>query len=244
MPLTVNRFEIHNGSIQYIDLNIQPPIDIGLFNLYIVATNLSNVINKHEMLPAKVKAMANMYDGHFHLNMNLNPLMKQPTFELETELKNMDMTAINEFFKTYGNFEVKKGKFSLYAEFAGKEGNFGGYIKPFMTDFEVKKYKENDELKQRIWEMLVGTAMKVLEIPKTDQVATKTPMSGRFSDPDINIWQAIHYVLRNAFVQALRPSIENTIFVNKLEEDTKETILEKVFGDGNKKRKKEKSLSE
>ena len=150
----------------------------------------------------------------------------------------MDITAVNEFFKTYGIFEAKKGKFSVYAEFAGKEGDFGGYIKPFLTDFEVKKYKENDELKQRIWEILVGTVMKVLENPKTDQVATKIPMSGQFSDPDINIWKAIHYVLRNAFVQALRPSIENTIFVNKLEEDSKKTLLEKVFGDGDKKNKK------
>jgi hypothetical protein len=169
--------------------------------------------------------------------MSLNPLKKQPTFELETELKNMDMTAINEFFKTYGNFEVKKGKFSLYAEFAGKEGSFGGYIKPFITDFEVKKYKGNDELKQRIWKMLVGTAMKILENPKTDKVATKIPFSGQFSDPEINIWKAIHYVLRNAFVQALRPSIENTINVNKLEDDSKKTLLEKVFGDGDKRSK-------
>lgn len=232
MPLTVNRFEIQNGQIHYIDINTNPMIDIAMKDINIVATNLTNVEkNKDELLPASVQASATAYGGYFTLDIRLNPLIKQPTFEFSAELKDMDLTAVNDFFRTYGNIEVEQGKFSVFTEFAGKEGSFGGYVKPFINDFKVDKWKENDDLQQRMWEVFVGTAMKVLENPETDQVATKIPFSGEFDDPDINSWKAIHYVLRNAFVQALRPAIENSITVNKLEEDSKKTLLEKVFGD-------------
>jgi hypothetical protein len=232
MPLTVNRFEINNGQIHYIDIHTKPLIDLAMKDLNVVATNLTNVVNKEELLPAQVTGSATLYGGSFTLDLRLNPLIKQPTFELSTELINMDLAAANDFFRTYGNLEVQQGKFSVYAEFAGKEGNFGGYVKPFITDFKINRWNEKDDLKQRIWEMFVGTAMNILENPKTDKVATKIPINGTFNDPDIKSWKAIQYVLRNAFVQALRPMIENTISVHKLEEKSKKTLLEKVFGEG------------
>jgi hypothetical protein len=244
MPLTVNRFEVRDGQIHYIDQTIQPAIDIAMRDVYVVATNLTNVVDKNDELPAHVSAAAGMYDGSFNLSMDLDPLQKSPTFEMQTELKNMDLVALNDFFNTYGNIAVDQGRFSLFAEFAGKEGKFGGYVKPFINDFKIKKYKEEDDLNQRLWEVLVGSAMKVLENPDSDQVATKVPMEGEFTDAEIGTWDAIHYVLRNAFVQALRPTIENTISVNHMDADTQDTFLEKVFGGKDEEKKDEKKEDE
>jgi Domain of Unknown Function (DUF748) len=241
MPLTINRFEVRDGQLHYIDQSLQPPIDISMRDIYVVAANLSNVSDSNDMLPAHVSAAAGMYDGSFNLTVDLDPLKKTPTFEMQTELKNMDLVPLNDLFKTYGNIAIEEGNFSVFAEFAGKEGEFGGYVKPFINDFKVKKYKEDDDLGQRLWELLVGSAMKVLENPKSDQVATKVPVKGEFVDTEIETWDAIHYMLRNAFVQSLRPAIENTISVNNMNADTKETFLEKVFdGSDKKKEKKEK----
>jgi hypothetical protein len=240
MPLTINRFEIIDGQIHYIDLGSKPIIDVAMTYIKVIATNFTNVEDKNLLLPARVDAYANTYGGKFSLNAKFNPLAKQPTFEMITELKSMDLIKVNEFLKAYGNFEVKKGQFSVYAEFAGKEGNFGGYVKPFINDFEVKKMEEKKGLPQRLWEMLVGTAMNILENPKTDKVATKVPIKGKFSDPGINVWRAISFILRNAFVQALKPSVENSININKLDDDSKKTFLEKVFGSGDKSKDKKK----
>ena len=229
-PIDLNRFEIRDAQIHFIDRSSDPPIDIFMDNLNVTATNLSNKVEEDKLLPSHIIADASMYDGKFTLTMDLDPLNKKPTFEMETELTNMNLSKLNEFFKAYGNFAVEKGSFSLYAEFAGKDGNFGGYVKPFIEDFSIKKVKEDDDLGQRVWEILVGTSMKILENPETDQVATKVPVNGEFNDADIDMWHAIYSVLRNAFVQALRPAIENSINVNKMKTDTKETFLEKIFG--------------
>jgi len=238
MPLTINRFEVRDGQLHYIDQSLQPPIDISMRDIYVVAANLSNVSDSNDMLPAHVSAAAGMYDGSFNLTVDLDPLKKTPTFEMQTELKNMDLVPLNDLFKTYGNIAIEEGSFSVFAEFAGKEGEFGGYVKPFINDFKVKKHKEDDDLEQRLWELLVGSAMKVLENPKSDQVATKVPVKGEFVDTEIETWDAIYYVLRNAFVQALRPAIENTISVNNMNADTKETFLEKLFDGSDKKKEK------
>jgi hypothetical protein len=241
MPLTVNRFEIKNGQIHFIDLGSDPKIDIAMTKIYVVASNLTNVINKKELLPATVSASADVYEGTFSTNIRLDPLKKNPTFELKTDVRNINLVSLNEFLKAYGNFQVEKGLFSIYAEFAGKEGNFGGYVKPFLADVKVKKWKEKEDLKQRIWEFVVGASLKILSNPKTDDVATKVNINGKFSDPGINVWRAISFVLRNAFVQALRPSIENSININKLNDESKKTFLEKVFGSGDKKKDEKKS---
>lgn len=240
MPITVNRFEMRNGQLRYIDLGSTPKVDIAMTAINVVATNLTNVVAKDQLLPSAIDVYAHTYGGDFRLNARFNPLQKNPTFELTTELKNMELVQMNDFLKAYGNFAVESGKFSVYAEFAGKEGNFGGYVKPFIDNFNVKKMEEKDGLPQRLWEFLVGTAMNILENPKTDKVATKVSIKGKFSDPNINVWRAVSIILRNAFVQALRPSIENSINVNRLDEDSKNTFLEKVFGDGDNKKEDDK----
>jgi hypothetical protein len=243
-PVTINRFEILNGQVHYIDYTSDPQVDLSLTQINMTAKNLTNVKKEDELLPAHVHMNALTHGGIFTMDLNLDPLNKVPTFEMKTELKTMNLVSINDFFKSYGNIEVKKGTFSVYAEFAGKEGKFGGYVKPFINDFEIKKWKEDRDFSQRIWEMLVGTAMKILENPNSDKVATKIPVNGSFNDTNVNAWRAINYVLRNAFVQALKPTIDNTISVNKLNDKTPKTFLEKVFGSGNDKDKKSDSKSD
>lgn len=229
VPISINSFEVRRGQIHFVDPNAKPVIDVYLSNLYINATNLTNV-ESNNPLPARVSAVAGMYEGDLIIDVRLDPLNKTPTFEMETELTSMELTELNPFFKEYGNFEVQNGRFSMYSEFAGKEGRFGGYVKPFIEDFEIEEQKEGEEVDQKIWESIVGSAMKILENPKTEAVATRIPVEGEFTNANVDAWEAIHYVLRNAFVEALRPTIENSISLNRMQPKNKETFLEKIFG--------------
>ncbi|HQW24655.1 MAG TPA: hypothetical protein PLV75_01770, partial [Saprospiraceae bacterium] len=60
-PLKVNRFEVFNGKIQYLDPAASPPVDIFLDNTHILASNLSNVEDT-TLLPATVIATADIYE--------------------------------------------------------------------------------------------------------------------------------------------------------------------------------------
>jgi hypothetical protein len=231
MPVTINRFDIHNGQIHFRDLEATPKLDIAMKNINITATNLTNVTDSKELLPATLKATAEAYDGKFVLNAKFDGLAKVPTFDMNVSLNGLHLVLLNDMLREYGNFDVKKGTFSLYGEFAAKEGKFGGYVKPFLRDLDVVQWnKEEGNFKQILWETVVASAAEILQNQKKEQLATKIQINGTFDKVHLNTWRAISFVLRNAFLHALRPSVDNSISINNLKETGKKTFLEKLFG--------------
>ncbi len=229
MPLKINRFEIHNGEVHYADLKKKPVIDVSILNIEVTATNLSNVDSSIALLPARLKVSATIYEGKFDMDVNFNLLKDHPTFDMKMQVRKLNLVLLNKFFRTNGNFDIQRGFFNLYSEVAAKDGKFGGYIKPFIEEFKVKKYNDKEDFKEILWESIIGTTMNILENKKTDEVATKVPFNGSFNQPDINFWKAINYVLRNAFINALRPALDNSINVYKLADEKNKTFLEKIF---------------
>jgi hypothetical protein len=240
MPLTINHFEIHNGRMRYVDPYSTPMVNVGLTDIEVKADNLSNVNDSNTVLPARLQASAKVYDGTFNMSVKFDALAKQPAFDLNAELVNLNLVHLNAFFKAYGNFDLKKGSMGFYTEFAAKDGAFEGYVKPLIRDLDIVQWnKEEGDVKQVLWESLIGSVAEIFQNQKKDQLATKIPIRGRFENPDAGLWVAINYVLRNAFVFALRPSIDNTISIGTVEQprEEKKTFLQKIFG-GKKKKKK------
>ncbi len=241
MPITVNRFEINNGEVHYIDRNISPVLDVFISDIQVVAENLSNVNDSDVVLPASLQANGAVYDGTFDLNVRFDAFNKQPTFDVAAELTDVNMVKLNKFFEAYGNFDVHDGKFGLFTEVAAKNGKFKGYVKPIIRDLDVVKLSKDDHnIGKLLWEGVVGTVAEIFENQPKDQLGSKVPLEGNFENTDIGLWTAINYVLRNAFVSALKPSIDNTINLGRVEEVGKEdedkTFLQKIFGKKDKKK--------
>ena len=245
MPLQVNRLEVNNGNIRYVDHGSKPAVDIAMTNTYILAQNLRNSYDSTELLPAQVKANASIYGGEINFNMNLNPLAKYPTFDLNSELKNTNLVKLNEFFQAYAKIDVNKGTFGMFVEVAAKDGKFAGYVKPVLKDLDVLgKEDRKDNVFRKLWEGIAGTLSEVFENQEENQVATKIPFEGEIQNPDANIWYAIMRILQNAFIRAIQPSIDNEINIASVENPKaeKKTFLQKVFGKKNDKdSKKEKA---
>ncbi len=242
MPLKVNRFEITQGKIQYLDSTSTPKVDVAMTNVYLTALNLRNSYDSSTLLPARVMANANVYEGEFIFNMKINPLAEKPTFDLNADLKNTNLVKLNDFFEAYAKIDVNKGQFGMYTEVASKQAKFTGYVKPIIKDLEVAgKEDRDDNLFRKLWEGFVDVVGEVLENQPKDQVATKIPFEGRLDNPDTNIWITIINILQNAFIQAIQPSIDNEISIGSVDAkpEEKETLLEKVFG-GDEEKKEEK----
>jgi hypothetical protein len=230
---------VDDGAIHYVDPTSKPNVDVSLKKTHILALNLSNAINNKVELPSTVTAHASVYEGTLDLNIKLNALAENPTFDLKTEIKNTNLVLLNDFLKAYGKFDVDKGKFSLYTEMAAKGGKFKGYVKPIIKDLKVLGPKDkNDSFFHLMWKSIVGSAGFVLKNQKAEQVATKVPMEGTFKNPHTNTLEAIGEVLRNAFIQALVPSIEYEININSVKSvkpEDKRNFLQKIFSPGKKK---------
>lgn len=232
MPLQINRIEINNGIIKYLDESSNPKVDIALTNAYVLALNLRNSYDSTSLLPASLNATADVYEGKLSLNAKLNPLADDPTFDMNAEIKDTNLVKLNEFFQAYAKVDVNKGKFGLYTEVAAKDGKFKGYVKPLIQDLDILgKEDRNDNILRKIWEGLAGGIGEIFQNQSKDQVATKVPFEGSLKNPDTDTWEAIAQILKNAFIRAIQPSIDQEINIQTVDQAKakKKTFLQKVF---------------
>lgn len=241
MPLQINRVEAHRGEIHYIDPTSSPKVDVKMDAVELLALNLRNSYDSTVVLPASLHADANVYGGTFVLNMKLDPLERDPTFDLDVSMTDMQLPLFNEFFQAYANVDVNRGTFGLYAEIATKERRFAGYVKPIIHDLDVLGPEDKgDTFFRKLWEGIAGTAGAILTNPREGQVATKLEFTGRLDDPNVHSWYAIIDLIRNAFIRALQPSIDREISIvnvgRKSEQD--QGLFQRLFKKDDKERRK------
>jgi hypothetical protein len=227
-PFKLNRFEIRRGYVHFRNFNSTPPVDMFVENLFAVATNLSNSRSVNEKLPAGLTARGNTLNGGWlDLRLKMNPMADKPTFELNAQLTNTDLTTLNNFFRAYGKFDVERGRLNCFTSVAAVNGEYDGYVKILFTDLNVfsweKEKKKN--ILQIFWEAIVGAATAVLKNQPHDQLATKVPISGNFENQkNIGTWTAVSKILQNAFIRALVPKLDQHV---KVEDVGKEKGKEK-----------------
>ena len=222
-PFRINRFTIREGAIWFHDLGTEPKVDVYLTNLVAVCTNLYNTRDLATELPADFRARGTTLGGGLlELHVKLDPLADEPMFDLELGLTEVNLVALNEMLEAYGRFNVKRGTFEAFAEIAGSEGTFDGYVKPFFEDLNVFELEQDAKNPAKlIWQAIVAGAVKVFKNHPQDQVATKVPVSGTFEKTDIEIWTTIVNVLRNAFFEAFKARVDDSINLFERDEEAK-----------------------
>jgi hypothetical protein len=86
-------------------------------------------------------------------------------------------------------------------------------VKPLIKDIKIFSPGKKDEgnLLESTWQAMVAGVVSIFENKRKEQVGTQIPLSGRFSNPSAGIWRSVGYLLRNAFIRALSPSLSNSV---------------------------------
>lgn len=213
-PFNINSFRINNGEIHFRNFHSDPKVDIYVQKIQALATNLTNSRKVAKTLHANIESSGIVLgNGKFKVNVNLDPYAKQPTFKLDMSVNNVDLVKLNDFLRAYGKFDVHHGTFGLYGEFAAADGKFEGYLKPLLEEVEVVRWKEDIKKPffKLLWKAVVGAVVGVFKNQPEDRLATKIPFNGTFDDPGADIWATIGNLLKNAFIQALMPGLDNSI---------------------------------
>jgi hypothetical protein len=243
MPIDINRMQVNNGEVHYRDFHSYPKIDVFMDNIYVTAENLSTVKDTTKILPASAKVTANLYGGSLEVNAKANVFKKGiPDFDVNAEIKNLPLTYLNNFLKAYAKMDVQKGTFSVYAEAAAKDGKIKGYAKPLIKDLQMINSQERKGMpvKDQIIESLVDVVAWIFKNKKTERLGTKVDLEGSIVHPQISVWGMIGEVLVNAFIEALMPSLENTININSVGTEDDKNFLQKIFEPDKKKNKHKK----
>lgn len=214
-PFKINGAQIKDGSVHFRAYQTAKPLDVYLSHVNGSIDNLSNVRDEVTPLIATVQASADVMDqAKVDFKMTLDPFSYRPTFHLGLRLLGLDVTKINDFALAYGKFDFKRGWFDLVVEADSQEGRMTGYVKPLFRNLQVFRITQDvkdDNPLQFFWQALVGFTTNILKNRPRDQFGTLIPFSAdATSSTTTDIMATIGNILRNAFVRAYLPRLENT----------------------------------
>jgi Domain of Unknown Function (DUF748) len=223
-PFKLNELDIYDGEIHYKDDYSNPKVDMYFSRLGASATNLSNIQHQQLPLPAGIRANGKAIgNGDFAFQLQFNPVAPAPEYQLQASLTNVNLPALNSFLRAYGKFDVARGNFAMFTSVAATNSAYQGYIKVFFTDldvFEWKKEREKSAMKF-FWDAIVGTVSTVFRNLPENQLATKIPISGVYTNSSVDLTSTLGSLLRNAFVRALIPKFDEKVTTGQVAQNVK-----------------------
>ena len=223
-PFEINTFKVIDGTITFRAPGIQTEDALTANHVNAVVSNLRNVNEENKEAFARFESSAQVLgEAPMRVSGTLDPLAKQPTFDVNMALEQVNLTEVNPWLQEFLKADAQAGTFQLYLELAAADGAFKGYAKPLMQNVDMYgSQEENDPLLRKVWEGIVEFAANVVENEEEDQVGARIPFSGTITDPKTSIWATIASVLRNAFVSAFARSLEGTISIGDVRENLSE----------------------
>jgi hypothetical protein len=250
MPITINRFAVEGGTAVLENAWEEPKVDLTVENVEFELLNIRNVESKGAELPSPFTASANFpgYGGTFTGTGGANLLKTVPDFNYDARLENFQLVKANEIMKFYSGLDFEKGTISVFSELAMADGKFKGYVKPILKDVKIFALNEGDRnIGQFFGELFSEGLKELLENHAKDQLASRVPIEGTVEAPETGVWTAILSVLRNAYINAFRPKIDETVeyddALNPDGEEDKPGLLKRIFSGKDKdKDKKDKDV--
>lgn len=211
VPLQINRLEVFDGKVHYIDKSSSPNVEVQLSEMSLRINNLSNSLDLSETLisdfdfSSKVMKSATLeFDGSF------DPYDENVSLNLDFELKKLNLKELNNMFLAYANFDVEKGEFSIYSEVEIEKGDLDGYVKPFIDDLDIVNYPvEKKKPLNLFWQALIGGSSKLIKNWSHDEIASKIPLKGTITDPKYGLISTIGNIFYHSIFHKLKPEIEN-----------------------------------
>jgi hypothetical protein len=211
VDITVREFDINHGNFSYTDQTGNPNYKLFINDADLTLQNLSN----HQYRgPADVSLHGKfMGSGDTTVSGTFRASRGGPAFDLKLVLVNTDLPSLNDLLRSFGSFDVAAGKLSVYSQVAVKDGNIDGYVKPMFADLEVYNYQKdkNTPIMHQAKELVIGGAAHLLKSHRTDQVASDIDLKGKLTSPNVDTWQALGQVLRNAFIEAILPGFDRAV---------------------------------
>jgi hypothetical protein len=203
VPLRINRFTVVDGDIHYYDFHADPVINMEMTDVEVSLDNLTNSKHLKTLMPMTAEMTGRPFKrGRLNVHLALNTEIKEPTFAEKVALENIPAPALNSFLAKYGSVYAKTGNLAFYSEMVSAKGGYNGYAKPFFQDLVFEPMPKDRGGLAEIWSALVNGVKDIFENDQ-NAVATTIPISGRYTDPDVDFWSAAFGVIENAWFQAL-----------------------------------------
>jgi hypothetical protein len=206
---------LSDGEVCLLGIPGQNGTDIKVDRLNLSFDNITNSLILSPTLMAKVLCSARiMATGSLNFRAEGYPLAEQPTFNLDLQTENVDLTEVREVIESNIEMDVRRGILDLYVEAAAADGYLQGYAKPVFDQLElVPPTPSTFREKAKAW--TTEAVVKLAKNKRKDRVATRLDFEGSLVDPDVDVTDAILTFIRNSFSTAERPSLDHRIWFSR-----------------------------
>lgn len=224
LPFRFNTVRILDGTVTFRAPGIQTKDALTARHINGTLANLTNVADSTKETFAGFHFTANVLDGgSASVDGSVDPLAPKPTFDLNMQVKNVQLPQVNPWLTRFIKADAESGEFELYTELAAADGKFEGYAKPVMRDVNMYSSEEPEKNPlKRLWEGIIDIAADIFKNHPEDQVAARIPLSGTIEHPSTNLLATIGSVMRNAFVGAFARSLEGSISERSIRQSLKD----------------------
>lgn len=208
LPTTLHRLEIRRSRITFQNFDAEPKIDIQAREIDALITNLTNVKDHEGRRVATAQLDAKILgDAPITAQARFDPFDFND-FLFAAEVRQVDLTRVNNLTAHYANVDFASGHGSLFAEFTARDGQLSGYVKPLLEDVNIVSWEQDvkqqgDNPLQLLWEGMLGFLKTLFTNSETRQFATQIEFEGTLDEATVKSWGAVLGVIRNAFVEAL-----------------------------------------
>lgn len=233
LPATLHRLEVRNSQVTFQNFDTEPKVDIKARDIEALVTNLTNVKDEEGRRVATAKLEAKMLgDAPLKAEAEFDPFDFND-FVFAAELREVNLTNVNNFTTNYVNVDFAGGHGSVFVELTASDGKLSGYVKPLLEDVNIASWEQDVEQQgdnplQLLWEGGLGLLKTLFTNSETKQFATQIEIKGTLDEAKIDSWQAVWGVVRNAFVDALDARFDEVTPLTKDDAEEKKEDKEKA----------------
>jgi hypothetical protein len=221
-PIDFESVRVANSEVHFVNKDYRVPVDVMVDEITLSARNLKNTDDKKELLPSTATLTARMQkSANMVVNARFNALRDPMAFDVNAEMKKLDLLSMNNFMLVYGPFSFAHGTLSVFSEVAVKDGQVKGYVKPFFENVKMVANQEKFMSIRHVFnEFVIGAGNLILR-NNNNESASKVEFAGAMKKPDIDIWGAVWTALKNGFGKPLPEKLDNEININSVGKKTK-----------------------
>ena len=147
-------------------------------------SNLTNVLETGKETFADFRVTASVLDGApATVAGSANAFAAQPTFDVNFEVKKVELPQVNPWLREYIKADAEAGKFELYMELAAADGKFKGYAKPILQDVDIYRSGEAEQSAlKRAWEGFLDFTANVSREPGGRPGCGADPILGDYQE--------------------------------------------------------------
>ena len=203
-PLTVDRVEIHDATIVFVDETVPGTELLQIHGLDGLIENFSTQRGRSGGLPTLLVARGRVgRDGEVAVFATLNPWSESLDFAGRAQVVGLRLEELGGFVEEGIDLQPADGRFSAFMEFSVHDQQIVGGIRPVLEDVDLVATQPG--FLDRLREGTADVAFELFsdDVPEREAVVTTVPLRGRITDPQPDLWRTFTGVLRNAFIETI-----------------------------------------